>query len=167
MGCKYAQWRRSSNGRLHSSGDGRCMYPYEVPPLPSSMYWVSMNIPKPCGGCINRRETLKESCIYYTLIGNEEMVRYLGKTTQQLSDAPVSAIYVWCNSDVSYPKHLAQKLQRTDLFIVNPSWLTEYRWRGQTFNDVIIDHALDLTLEQSEALMEIRFRCIRSKKIEI
>jgi hypothetical protein len=95
------------------------------------------------------------------------MTRQLGTTTQQLSDASISAIYVWCNSDLDYPKHLAKKLQRTDLFIVNPSWLTEYRWRGQTFNDVIVDHALDLTLEQSEALMEIRFRCIRSKKIEI
>lgn len=95
------------------------------------------------------------------------MARQLGKTTQQLSDAPTSAIYVWCNSNLEYPKYLARKLQRTDLFIVSPSWLTEYRWRGQMFNDVILDHALNLTLKESEALMEVRFRCIRSKKIEI
>lgn len=95
------------------------------------------------------------------------MARQLGKTTQQLSDAPTSAIYVWCNSNLEYPKYLARNLQRTDLFIVSPSWLTEYRWRGQMFNDVIVDHALNLTLEQLEALREVRFRCIRNKKIEI
>lgn len=95
------------------------------------------------------------------------MARQLGRTTQRLSAAPISAVYIWCNSNLEYPKYLARKLQRTDLFIVSPSWLTEYRWRGQTFNDVIVDHALNLTLEESEALREVRFRCGRNKKIEI
>ena len=63
-GCKYADWRRTSSGRLHPSGDGECRYPYKVPALPASMYWMGPT-PSPCGGFINRRLELKEHCRYY------------------------------------------------------------------------------------------------------
>lgn len=61
--CAYAKWERSKNGNLHPSGDGKCTYPYKVPPLPASMYWLSAS--EPCGGQINRKETLKDHCPYW------------------------------------------------------------------------------------------------------
>ena len=61
--CRYAKWERTKAGRLHPSGDGRCMYKYKVPPLPGSMYW--RRNPSPYGGYINRKKELKEHCPYY------------------------------------------------------------------------------------------------------
>lgn len=63
--CKYAEWDRTKTGRLSPSGNGRCIYPYKVPKLPASMYWISFSTPHPCGGNINRKEELKEDCIYF------------------------------------------------------------------------------------------------------
>ena len=65
--CKHAEWERTAKGRLHPSGDGKCRYPYKVPPLPACMQWPSMSgkAPSPSFGYINRREELKEHCVYY------------------------------------------------------------------------------------------------------
>lgn len=63
--CRHATWDRTKNGRLHPSGGGSCRYPYKIPQLPSSMYWLSFNKPTPLGGWINRREELKDHCPYY------------------------------------------------------------------------------------------------------
>lgn len=64
--CKYANWNRTKSGKLHPSGDGKCIYPYKVPKLPESMYWISQTNPTPAGGFINRREELKEHCVYFS-----------------------------------------------------------------------------------------------------
>ena len=56
IGCKYANWKRTAAGRLHPSGDGKCEYPYNVPPLPRSMYWMGFTAPCPSGGWISRRD---------------------------------------------------------------------------------------------------------------
>ena len=61
--CKHAKWQRTAAGKQHPSGDGRCGYPYKIPPLPASMYWITVHTP--CGGQINRREELKEHCPYF------------------------------------------------------------------------------------------------------
>ena len=61
--CKYANWHRTQAGKLHPSGEGKCTFPWKLPPLPASMYW--MTGPSPYGGHINRREELKEHCTYY------------------------------------------------------------------------------------------------------
>ena len=53
--CAYAEWEKTFNGRLHPSGDGRCGFKFEMPKLPSSMYWVGCE-PTPSGGYINRRK---------------------------------------------------------------------------------------------------------------
>lgn len=63
--CKHAEWSRTANGRLHPSGDGRCKYPYKIPPLPASMYFIS-GPPRPIGGHINRRKVLNEHCVYFS-----------------------------------------------------------------------------------------------------
>ena len=62
--CKYAEWKRGNKGRLHPSGDGECKFPYKIPALPASKFWLS-GIPFPSCGFINRREELKDHCVYY------------------------------------------------------------------------------------------------------
>lgn len=61
--CKHANWKRTEGGRLHPSGDGRCGYPWKLPPLPACMYFIGA--PTPCGGYINRKHSLKEPCAYH------------------------------------------------------------------------------------------------------
>lgn len=63
VGCKYAEWKTTTTGRLHPSGDGKCTYQYKVPPLPGCMYFI--HDPKPIGGDINRREELMSHCPYF------------------------------------------------------------------------------------------------------
>jgi len=63
--CKHADWNKTASGRLHPSGDGRCAYPYKMPELPASMYWIR-KAPAPHGGHINRRDDLKDHCAYFT-----------------------------------------------------------------------------------------------------
>lgn len=29
--CKYADWKKTVAGKLHPSGEGKCLYPYKVP----------------------------------------------------------------------------------------------------------------------------------------
>ena len=65
LGGKHADWDKTSKGRLHPSGDGYCRYPYKIPPLPASRYWMGKNAPEPSGGFINRKEVLKDHCVYY------------------------------------------------------------------------------------------------------
>ena len=63
-GCKYADWQRTAAGKLHPSGDGRCKYPWKMPLLPASMYWLGSA--RPSGGRISRRENFEDHCPYYT-----------------------------------------------------------------------------------------------------
>lgn len=63
MGCKYADWRKTVSGKLHPSGDGKCLYKYKLPPLPASRYWISEHVPS--GGFINRHEQLEDHYVYY------------------------------------------------------------------------------------------------------
>lgn len=63
--CKHAEWKRTASGKLHPSGDGRCRYPYKVPPLPASMRWYLDRAPAIFGGHINRRKWLSDHCAYY------------------------------------------------------------------------------------------------------
>lgn len=65
LDCQFAKWQKTKGGKLHPSGDGRCLYHWKLPPLPASFYWLSMNPPAPSGGFINRKQELKEHCPYY------------------------------------------------------------------------------------------------------
>lgn len=62
--CKYAEWDRTTAGKLHQAGTGKCTYPYKIPKLPVSMFWIS-GVPVPYGGYISRKEELKDDCVYY------------------------------------------------------------------------------------------------------
>jgi hypothetical protein len=63
--CTYADWQRTTTGRLHPSGNGTCTYRYQVMPLPGSMYWLGGFPPTPNGGWITRKQLLADHCVYF------------------------------------------------------------------------------------------------------
>jgi len=65
-GCKYAEWKKTEDGRLHPSGKGVCGYKYETAAIPASMFWPhSETAPSPYGGYISCREDLPRHCPCY------------------------------------------------------------------------------------------------------
>lgn len=58
--CKWADWNKTENGRLHPNGGGQCRYTWTPPPLPACMYFFSPC--KPSGGFINRKQSDFQSC---------------------------------------------------------------------------------------------------------
>ena len=64
--CKYANWKRTKNGRLHPNKSGRCTYPWECPKLPAAFDWLADGAPTPWGGHIERGEEHKKHCPYWT-----------------------------------------------------------------------------------------------------
>lgn len=63
-----------------------------------------------------------------------------GTTTRQMLQAPVGAIYVWCNGNLHYPRGLAKHLGRDDLQVVPSSWLMPSCIA--THGVVVVDHAM-------------------------
>lgn len=61
-----------------------------------------------------------------------------GRTTRAMQNAPMNAVYVWCNDKLSYPRDLARKVGRDDLRIVGPDDI-ERRAPGATA--ILVDHA--------------------------
>ena len=58
--CTFAEWKRTSSGRLHPSGDGRCTWNECANwRIPAAFYYADETdkrvAPAPCGGYINRR----------------------------------------------------------------------------------------------------------------
>jgi len=70
--------------------------------------------------------------------------RQTGCTTRQMLEAPIGAVYVWCNNTLTYPKVLAHGLQRDDLVVKPLSWLEPQNVCGRDFVGVVIDHAVPL-----------------------
>lgn len=62
VGCALAQWRTTGSGRLHPSGDGRCLWRFETVALPLAFNWFGGRVPSPSGGYINRREKVGATC---------------------------------------------------------------------------------------------------------
>ena len=83
-------------------------------------------------------------------------MRSTGLTTEQLRHLPLNAYYVWIHSNIGYPKRLVQHLNRPDITIVAPDWLTGDRWRGLRFSYVGIDHAARLTDEQWDGWVQLQ-----------
>lgn len=63
--CKFADWKRTANGRLHPSKAGMCkrldVFPLDMR-LPAAFYWIGHVGPKPSGGYIERDRQLKNGC---------------------------------------------------------------------------------------------------------
>lgn len=56
--CRFANWKRTANGRLHPSGDGRCEWVMPEIVMPKSRYWIGFGrgMPWPAGGQIERND---------------------------------------------------------------------------------------------------------------
>lgn len=89
--------------------------------------------------------------------------RGTGRTTMQMLTAPHGAIFVWCGSMLDYPITLSCRLERADLRVVSPYWLESYKWAGQEWAEVVVDHAAELTPLQRKGLMQALTR-VRVKK---
>jgi len=37
--CRFAEWKRTEAGRLHPSGEGRCAWKFEPPPMSAAWWW--------------------------------------------------------------------------------------------------------------------------------
>jgi len=92
-------------------------------------------------------------------------MRGTGRTTKQIRDSPKSAIYVWCNRDLHYPREIAKKIGREDLEIVSPSIFDHgaEKLRGREITGMVIDHATYLNPSQIEGYDYARLR-IRMNK---
>lgn len=84
--------------------------------------------------------------------------RQMGRTTRQMQHAPIEAVFVWENSNLYYPKKLAQALGRHDLQIKPRSFIRSQAWMGLR-RAVVIDHAINdlisLTREEEALLNEL------------
>lgn len=77
-----------------------------------------------------------------------------GVTTSQIQSLPHGGVFVWCNSQLDYPKRLAATLGRSDIQIVSPSWLEDGRWRGMRLKGLHIDRAANLNDNQWDGYAE-------------
>ena len=92
------------------------------------------------------------------------MQRQMGITTKQMRAAPENAVFVWCTSDLSYPKALAKALGRHDLEIVTPRWLVLRSWRGRDLSGLVVDHATYLADDEHRGWMEAKERLTHNVK---
>lgn len=68
--------------------------------------------------------------------------RGTGRTTAQMKALPQKGVFVSCNERcVYYDKNLARKINRPDIQIVPPSWITSERWQGCEYTAIEVDHA--------------------------
>ena len=66
--CQHAEWKRTSNGRLHPDKTGQCKFIWAPPPLPlafSFSYSSRGELPKPHGGYIQRGDRSYDNCLCY------------------------------------------------------------------------------------------------------
>ena len=84
--------------------------------------------------------------------------RQTGRTTQQMLNAPLGAVFVWVNQHLYYPISLARRLGRTDLEVRPLSWLEPRNVMGRKFTAVIVDHAAQPYGAQLQALRLLRCR---------
>lgn len=64
--CKFASWQRTTTGRLHPSGDGRCTWQgWTEWKMAAAFYYIGCrdmrSVPTPDGGHINRKTPIKAS----------------------------------------------------------------------------------------------------------
>jgi len=70
------------------------------------------------------------------------MARGTGETTRQLKSLPIDGIFIWCNSQIEYPKMLVKELDRPDIKIMPLRYLEDTtRFIGREFTGACVDHA--------------------------
>lgn len=63
-----------------------------------------------------------------------------GRTTRQMQEAPVGAVFIWVSARTDYAIHLADRIDRQDLSILGPSYLENAHWQGQELTGLVLDH---------------------------
>lgn len=69
--------------------------------------------------------------------------RGTGRTTAQILGLPKNAHFVWCNEVLHYPRRLCERLRRSDVTVVGPSWVLNGNWMGCELTGVLVDHAYE------------------------
>lgn len=65
--CKWAEWKRTANGRLHPDKTGRCVFEIKIPVLPLAFRWgFGQMWPIIGGGYIERKRELRDHCPTWT-----------------------------------------------------------------------------------------------------
>ena len=77
-----------------------------------------------------------------------------GRTSAQMTAAPLNSVFVWCNGRHGYPRALARHLGRPDIRIVSPSWVDSGRSLGCA-HTIVVDHAAMLSLRQRDEVLVI------------
>lgn len=81
----------------------------------------------------------------------EAELRGTGRTTAQLKAMPKYGVFVSCNERaMHHDKNLTRKINRSNIVIVPPSWITGQRWQGVHYTAIEVDHAFwDLVKDPS------------------
>ncbi len=87
--------------------------------------------------------------------------RGTGRTTKQIKNLPLKAVFIWCNDHLHYPKSLAKKLGREDVEILGVSVLDKPGLKGREVSGMVLDHATELSEKRWEAYNMLRV-CIRA-----
>ena len=67
--------------------------------------------------------------------------RSTGRTTRQMEALPIGSVFIsCCEQAVYYDTQLARKLDRTDIKVVPPRWVTGMKWQGQSYPGIALDH---------------------------
>lgn len=94
------------------------------------------------------------------------MTRGSGRTTAQLKALPINSVFIVHDSNsVLYTLRLCSYLNRNDIRVVTPDWLTDRRWQGIRYSWIDIDHGVYLTEEQQKILPYARDRVQNSTSI--
>lgn len=78
--------------------------------------------------------------------------RQTGRTTKQIKNAPKGSVFINLASANDYIPRLCCHLGRNDLQLKSPRWLDESFYGHARETNVIVDHAVELTTQQSENL---------------
>ena len=69
--CQLARWQRTKTGRLHPSGEGRCLWEgWKEWKIPKAFFYMGRNkVPYPDGGgYISRREPKTDCPLYQPIV---------------------------------------------------------------------------------------------------
>ena len=65
-----------------------------------------------------------------------------GRTTRQMEALPIGGVFIsCCHSTVYYNRQLVRKLNRPDIAVVSPAWVTGMIWQGRFYTGIALDHA--------------------------
>lgn len=85
--------------------------------------------------------------------------RQTGRTTEQIKNAPLNAIYVWpFGSSLNYAKRLAREHSREDLEIIPECFFRQDKIMSRRGIAVVIDHATELSREGMDAFRYAQHR---------